>query len=186
MCFSAHSTYNIFIHFMLFFFFVSCICLLGTIFCASVGGDAVISAAEDSNNSLGVSSTVSEADENYIFVVDYSGSPVTNEDNQDVLVQSTTDPSSTLHSLDSHDIMMNLLLGCTLDNDLFLDPCCKWIRDYYQLSQQARDSFWSFLEDHPRESCITHVLMSDICRMYCGMVKEDQKSLLSLCYLAKC
>jgi len=120
--------------------------LLGTIFRVSVSGDAVISAADDSNDSLGVSSSVSEADDNYVSVVDYSGPPIINEDNQGVLVQSSTDPSSTLRTLDSHDIMMNLLLGCTLDNDLFLDPCCKWIRDYYQLLQ---DSFWNFIEDHP-------------------------------------
>jgi len=171
--------------------------LLGTIFRVSVSGDAVISAADDSNDSLGVSSSVSEADDNYVSVVNYSGPPITNEDNQGVLVQSSTDPLSTLRSLDSHDIMMNLLLGCTLDNDLFLDHRCKWIHDYYQLLQQDRDSFWNFIEDHPRDSCISRFilqpfecispeLMMNIYRMYCGMVKEDQRSLLSLCYSAKC
>ncbi len=99
--------------------------MLGTIFRVSVSGDAAISAANDSNDSLGISSTVSEANDNYVSVVNYSGPPITNEDNQGVLVQSSTDPLSTLRSLDSHDIMMNLLLGCTLDNDLFLDHRCK-------------------------------------------------------------
>lgn len=84
--------------------------------------------------------------------------------------------------------MMNLLLGCSLDSDLFLDPHCSSMRDYNKLSQQDRDSFWSVIADHPRDSYVTHFIlkpfeckstemMSTIYRMYCGMVKEDHMSL---------
>jgi hypothetical protein len=50
--------------------------LLGAIFRVSIGGDAVISASDDSNDSLGVSSAYYKTDKNHISVVDYSEPPL--------------------------------------------------------------------------------------------------------------
>ena len=102
-------------------------------------------------------------------------------------------------TLDYHDILSNILLGCSYDTDtdVFSIACCSWIRDYYCLSAVNRESFWRTVGTESHKGLISHFLlksfqcispeiMMNIYGMYCGLSKELQCMLLSCCYSAKC
>jgi hypothetical protein len=102
------------------------------------------------------------------------------------------------HTLDYHDIMINLLLGCSYDtnNDVFSTACCSWICDYYCLLAVNRESFWRTVGTESHEGishfllksfqCISPEIMMNIYGIYCGLSKEYQRMLLSCCYSVKC
>jgi len=80
--------------------------------------------------------------------------------------------------------------------EIFSDPRCNWIREYYCLPCNDRKSFWSFIGTDSHDGLISHFLltpfecispelMSNIYVMFCRLSKDHQKNLLSLCYAAK-
>jgi hypothetical protein len=99
---------------------------------------------------------------------------------------------------DCHKLMVELVMNCEVILGMLDDPTCSWVRQYYTLSHAERDVFWASLsaKDHSQGLLCHLVLMSFeyispsimkvIYKCFCGLSKEEQSSILSLTYLAKC
>jgi len=81
-------------------------------------------------------------------------------DNLHYSLESASSFTEHLHSctLDYHDILITLLLGCSYDtdNDVFSTACCSWICDYYCLSAVNWESFWRTVGTESHEGLISH------------------------------
>jgi hypothetical protein len=62
-------------------------------------------------------------------------------------------------SLNSHGIMVNLQLGCDPNMDIFSDPRCNWIHEYYYLPHNDQESFWSFIGNDSHYGLISPFLL---------------------------
>jgi hypothetical protein len=100
-------------------------------------------------------------------------------------------------SPDFHAIMVQRVTGCRVMSDLLADPSCGWVKKYYTLSRGEKEAFRNkFSEDDPH-GFIGHLVLipfeyippsmvGQIYHYFCSLLKDEQRGILLLCYLAKC